>query len=76
MNLRGWLLVLERLAKLLAGAIESQKQKRRQKNRDALEEDPADWFNNHFPNGMHNNMPKTDQADTQRDEDAGRRDVS
>jgi hypothetical protein len=57
--------VLDRLLALLDEWVSRQEHKKAQKARDALEQNPADWFDNHFTNGVRtDDSSKTDQTDT------------
>jgi hypothetical protein len=57
--------VLDRLLALLQGWVARQEHKKAQKARDALEQNPAEWFDSHFTNGVPTDKPsKTNQTDT------------
>jgi hypothetical protein len=59
------LAVLDRLLALLDKWVARQEHKKAQKARDALEQNPADWFDIHFNIGVRTDKPsKTDQTDT------------
>ena len=58
--------VLGRLLALFDKWVARQEQKKAQKARDALEKNPADWFDTHFSNGVRtDDYNKTDQTDTE-----------
>ena len=55
--------VLDRLLALLDKWVAHQEHKKAQKARDALEQNPADWFDTHFSNGVRTaDSSKTDQT--------------
>ena len=57
--------VLDRLLALLQGWVARQEHKKAQEARDALEQNPADWFDTHFSNGVRtDSTSKTDKTDT------------
>jgi hypothetical protein len=57
--------VLDRLLTLLDEWVARQEHKKAQKARDALEQNPADWFDTHFSNGVRtDDSSKTNQTDT------------
>ncbi len=57
--------VLDKLLTLLQGWVARQEHKKAQEARDALEQNPADWFDTHFSNGVRtDDSSKTDKADT------------
>jgi len=58
------LAVLDRLLVLLDKWVARQEHKKAQKARDALEQNPANWFDIHFNHGVRTDDPsKADQAD-------------
>lgn len=58
------LAVLDRLLALLDKWVARQEHKKEQKARDALEQNPADWFDTHFNNGVRtDDSSKTNQTD-------------
>ena len=58
--------VIDRLLALLDKWIAYQEHKKAQKARDALEQNPADWFDTHFSNGVRtDDSNKTDQTNTE-----------
>jgi hypothetical protein len=59
------LAVLDRLLALLDKWVARQEHKKAQKARDALEQNPADWFDIHFNIGVRTDeSSKTDETDT------------
>jgi hypothetical protein len=57
--------VLGRLLALLDKWVARQEHKKAQEARNALEQNPAEWFDSHFDNGVPTDKPsKTDQTDT------------
>jgi len=57
--------VLDRLLALLQGWVARQEHKKAQEARDALEKNPADWFDTHFSNGVRtDDSSKTDKTNT------------
>jgi hypothetical protein len=57
--------VLDKLLALLQGWVARQEHKKAQEARDAIEQNPADWFGTHFSNGVHSDKSsKTDKTDT------------
>jgi hypothetical protein len=57
--------VLDRLLALLQGWVARVEHRKAQEERDALNKNPADWFDSHFSSGVHTNNPdKTDQTNT------------
>ena len=61
-----WISVLDKLLSLLQGWVARLEHKKAQEARDALDKDPANWFDNHFGGSVHasDKTSKTDQADT------------
>jgi hypothetical protein len=56
--------VLDRLLALLQGWVARQEHKKAQEARDALEQNPADWFDTHFNGVRTDSTSKTDKTDT------------
>jgi hypothetical protein len=57
--------VIDRLLALLDRWVAHQAHKKAQKARDAIEQNPADWFDTHFSNGVRSvDSSKADQTNT------------
>jgi hypothetical protein len=57
--------LLDKLLTLLQGWVARQENKKAQEARDELEQNPADWFDEHFSNGVRpDDSSKTDKTNT------------
>ena len=57
--------VIDKLLTFLQGWVARQEHKKAQETRDAIDQNPADWFDTHFSNGVRTDKPsKTDETNT------------
>jgi hypothetical protein len=66
-NIRALIKLLNQIAGALSGWMERQRQEARQRRHNEIEDDPAEFFDDHFPDGMLDELHKADKAEPERD---------